>query len=372
MTLRSPPSFPGLVLGAALLAAVPVLVPAASAQKVVNYGADFLAGGVGGRALGMGGAHVAATQDVSSGYWNPSGLSRLQFPEVAYMHAERFAGVVSFDYGSVAWPINARSTLGLSFFRSGVNDIKNTLDAWDRERDQPMPNPDEHISTFSAADAAFFLSYARLARRHLAVGVSAKIIRRNIGPFASAWGYSFDAGAQYRLGAFVVGANLQDAAGMRQSWSVDQGRLSNIEEAFGQELPSGGVEVVLPVARLGTAYALDFGDNGVTLGLDVDLAFDGQRSYVLNTGDVSYHPRLGAEYSFKNIIAIRAGLTDVLKSERDGWDVSPTIGAGLHLRRLAVDYGFGDFAGLASDLGYSHRISARLTLARNAWQRSGE
>lgn len=347
-------------------------VPAASAQRVVSYGADFLSGGVGGRALGMGGAHVAVTRDVSSGYWNSAGLSRMEYPEVAYMHAERFAGVVAFDYGSVAWPVNARSTLGLSFFRSGVNDIKNTLDAWDPERDQPKPNPQDHISTFSAADAAFFVSYARAVRSDLAVGVSAKIIRRNVGAFANAWGYSFDVGAQYRSGAFVVGANLQDAAGMRQSWSVDQARLSNIEEAFGQELPRGGVEVVLPVARLGSGYLVDLGDHAVMLGFDVDLAFDGQRSYAMNTGDVSYHPRLGAEYGYRGIVALRAGLTDVLKSDRDGWDASPTIGAGFRLRQLAVDYGFGDFAGMASDLGFSHRVSARLTLARTAWQRTGE
>jgi len=315
---------------------------------------------------------VAVARDVSAAYWNAAGLSRMEYPEVAYMHAERFAGVVSFDYGSVGWPVNERSTLGLSFFRSGVNDIKNTLDAWDPERDQPVANPGDHISTFSAADAALFVSYARAVRPGLAAGVSAKIVRRNIGDFANAWGYSFDVGARYRVGSFVLGANLQDVAGMRQSWSVDQDLLSNIEDVFGQELPTGGVEIVLPVARLGSAYLLDLGDHVVTLGLDVDLAFDGQRAYVLNTGEVSYHPRVGAEYSFRDLVAVRAGMTDVLKTDRDGWNVSPTVGAGLHLRRLAVDYGFGDFAGLAADLGYSHRISARLTLARASWQRDGE
>lgn len=320
----------------------------------------------------MGGTHIALAEDVTAGYWNPSGLSAMSYPEVAYMHAERFAGVVSFDYGSIAWPINARSTFGLSYFRSGVNDIKNTLDAWDPERNQPKPNPEDHISTFSAADAAFFLSYARLLRDNLAVGLTGKIIRRGIGDFANAWGYSFDVGARYRTGPFVFGANIQDAASMRQSWSVDQGQLANIRDVFGQELPEGGVEVILPVARLGSGYLLELGDNSLAFGFDVDLAFDGQRSYVLNTGDISYHPRLGAEYSYKGIVALRAGLGDIMKSDAYGWDVSPTVGAGLRLSRLTVDYGFGDFAGMASDLGFSHRISARLTLARSSWGRDEE
>ena len=343
----------------------------ASAQKIVSYGADFLAGGVGGRALGMGGAHIALAEDVNAGYWNPAGLNRLGYPEAAYMHAERFAGVVSFDYASVAFPINSRSTFGLSFFRSGVNDIKNTLDAWDPERDQPRPNPEDHITSFSAADMAFYLSYSRAVRSNLAVGVSGKIIRRNIGDFADAWGYSFDVGAQYRTGSFLFGANLQDAASMRQSWSVNQDELRNIEDVFGEELPQGGVEVVLPVARLGSGYVLEFGDNRVVTGFDVDLAFDGQRAYALNMGDVSFHPRIGTEYSYRGIIALRAGMANIARSDRYGWNATPTVGAGLRLRQLAVDYGFGDFAGLASDLGYSHRISARLTLNRAAWERTG-
>jgi len=87
-------------------------------QRVAKYGADFLAGGVGGRALGMGGAYVALAADVDATYWNPAGLSLLAYPELAYMHAERFAGIVSFDYAALAWPISATSTLGIAF--SGV------------------------------------------------------------------------------------------------------------------------------------------------------------------------------------------------------------------------------------------------------------
>ena len=356
---------------ASLFAALFTAAPA-KGQQVVSYGADFLATGAGGRALGMGGAHIALADDVSAGYWNPAGLSRTEFPEVEYMHAERFAGIVSFDYGAVAWPVNARSTLGASFFRSGVNDIKNTLDAWDPERNQPRPHAEEHITSFSAADAAFFVSYARLVRTDLAAGVTAKIIRRSIGDFADAWGYSFDVGGLYRRGAFMVGVNLQDAAGMRQSWNVNRDLLSNIQDVFGQTIPKGGVETVLPLLRLGSGYVLDFGAHHITLGLDVDMAFEGQQAYVLHTGGVSYHPRLGVEYGFRKVMALRAGFTDILKSEREGWNAAPTVGAGLHLGRLAINYGFGNFAGLASDLGYTHRISARVVLARGAWRRAAE
>ena len=72
------------------------------------------------------------------------------------------------------------------------------------------------------------------------------------------------------------------------------------------------------------------------------------------------------------MVAIRAGLSNITNSERFGWSATPTVGAGLRLKQLTVDYGFGDFAGLASDLGYSHRISARLTFWQDSWRRSGQ
>jgi hypothetical protein len=39
--------------------------------------------------------------------------------------------------------------------------------------------------------------------------------------------------------------------------------------------------------------------------------------------------------------------------------------------RVALDYGFGDFGGLQSELGYSHRVSLKVTLAQERFQREG-
>lgn len=332
------------------------------AQTVVKYGAEFLAGGVGGRALGMGGAHIGIAQDASAGYWNPAGLAHVAFPEIAYMHAERFAGIVSFDYGGGVYPVNERSTVGVSFIRSGVNDIKNTLDAWDTERNQPRPNPGDHITTFSAADYAFFVSFARRINDQLSAGITGKVIQRSIGDFATAWGYSVDVGVQFRTGQWMLGATLQDVSTMLQSWSVNQDALRPIEEIFGERMPEGGTEIVLPVIRLGSGYRFVFDEHAVTLGADVDVVFDGKQVQAVNLGDVSLHPRLGAEYVFKQVLALRAGLNRMGSNGRGGVDIVPTVGAGIHLSRFMVDYGFGDFAGMPSELGYSHRISASVRL----------
>lgn len=363
---RSAPVRASVRLAVALAAALG-LPAVAGAQTVAKYGAEFLAGGVGARALGMGGAYVARANDVTAGYWNVAGLSGLTYPEAAYMHAERFDGIVAFDYGAVAYPLDARSTVGVSFFRSGVDDIANTLSAFNGG----VPNPDA-VTYFSAADYAFFLSYARRLREGLSAGVTGKIIRRSIGDFASAWGYSVDVGAQLRLGRVRVGANLQDATGMFQSWSVNQEQFATFQEEFGQDAPQGGTELVLPVARLGAGYDLPLTEDvGLGLGLDVDLAFDGQQAYALNAGDVSFQPRAGGELTYKGVVALRAGISNVTSSDRFGTQAVPTVGAGLTLPSLQVDYGFGDFGGLPSELGPSHRVSLTLTLNRPRYAREG-
>ena len=46
---------------------------------VAKYAGEFMAIGVGGRALGLGGAYVALANDVTSGYWNPAGLARITY-----------------------------------------------------------------------------------------------------------------------------------------------------------------------------------------------------------------------------------------------------------------------------------------------------
>lgn len=355
-------------LSLALVLALPL-----SAQNVVKYGADFLAGGVGARALGMGGAYVAHANDVTAGYWNVAGLDALDYPQAAYMHAERFNGVVSFDYGALAFPLTEKSTVGISFFRSGVDDIANTLAAFNPDTGLPRPNPENFITYFSAADYAFFVSYARRLRDNLAVGVTGKLIQRSIGDFADAWGYSFDIGAQYRIGRVQLGLNVQDATSMVQSWSVNGALFEDFEANFGEAAPQGGTELVLPVARLGAATNLPItNDIGFTVGLDLDLAFDGQQAYAFNTGDISFHPRIGGEMAYKGIVAVRGGISNVTTSERYGTQFTPTVGAGLVLNQIAVDYGFGDFGGLQSDLGYSHRVSLKLSLEQPRFARNRE
>ncbi|PEN14076.1 hypothetical protein CRI94_07005 [Longibacter salinarum] len=327
----------------------------------------------------MGGAYVAHASEITAGYWNPAGLYHISSTQVSYMHVSRFSGAVTFDYGGVAVPLDERSALGISFFRSGVNDIVNTLNAWDPVLQQPRANYESLITTFSAADWALFLSYSRKINERLSAGVNFKGIRRSIGDFAQAYGYSMDAGAQYRVGVYRFGVNIQDLSTMLQSWSVnreefqlngdeinpDTGQPYTFSEVFGQDLPQGGTELVLPVVRLGSGAVWPVGDrHSATAGFDVDVAFDGQRAFVPNMGDVSFHPRVGGAFNYAGVAEVRAGLQRIQTGgDLGGITASPTVGAGVRLDRISLDLSFGDFVGItAEDLGFTYRLSAIIRL----------
>ena len=87
-----------------------------------KYAGEFLATGVGARALGMGGAHVALAEDGTAACWNPAGLSRLSRRQAGFMHSERFTGIVTYNYLGYAQPFRQTEGVALSLIALGVGD----------------------------------------------------------------------------------------------------------------------------------------------------------------------------------------------------------------------------------------------------------
>jgi len=341
---------------------VPCVVYAQAAQA--KYGNDFLSTGSGARALGMGSAQVALADDLTAAYWNVAGMANLEAPQVMYMHSERFNGIVGYDFGAAALPLkHSEGVISVSFFRQGVDNIANTLNAWDRERDQPKGNVEDYITRFSAADMAFFLSYAMPKTEKFSIGASAKIIHHRLGPFAEAWGYSLDLGFKYKTEIADVGLSVRDITTMQKMWNVNEEAFGDYEAQFdslGATLPTGQNEYVLPSVSVGAARQFDIGnDLTVTAAVDTDLYFENRQAYYINLGRMSMEPHLGTELSYKSIIALRAGVTDFITDPVSGFSVSPTLGMGLNVFRFVLDYGFASFSGTTSDLGFTHRISLR-------------
>lgn len=153
-----------------------------------SYSNEFMNIGVDARAFGMGNAVVANVNDVNSTYWNPAGLTQIGDRwQAAAMHAEYFQSIAKYDYLAAAIPLDNRNVIGVSLYRFGVDNIMNTTELIDNQGNIDY----DRISTFSAADYAMKLSYAGnfFNIEDLNFGLSAKLIYRNIGKFANAFGF---------------------------------------------------------------------------------------------------------------------------------------------------------------------------------------
>ncbi len=311
-----------------------------SAQKIAKYAGEFMAIGVGGRALGMGGAYVAAGNDVTMGYWNPAGLMLIDYPELALMHDERFGNLVNYDYGGVAIPLGKKYTLGIALTRLGIDGIPDTRNALIDYNGDNKFDPNDRldyskITTFSATDWAMYVSYAVQLNSSTSMGANLKLIRRDLAE-ASAMGVGFDVGILIRLlPELYFGANVQDITTTLIAWN------------------NGTKELISPTAKVGMAYMIKALGGTFTPALDFDIMAENRRyASLVSAGPISLNPRVGLEYRFKDLFAIRGGFTDTQ---------SLTLGAGVHLPKLYIDYSFAKFDG-ADQLDNTHRISLRLTL----------
>ncbi|MBD3291133.1 hypothetical protein GF337_20165, partial [candidate division KSB1 bacterium] len=151
-----------------------------------KYAGEFIATGVGARALGMGGAFVAIAEDVTAGYWNPAGLTQINHAQISGMYAERFARLINYNYGAAAIPSGLKSSLALSVIRLGVDDIPVTaLRRSDLELgavyDGNKINTPYVVKTINDAEWAFFLSYAKMASERFSWGSNIKVVTKNVG-----------------------------------------------------------------------------------------------------------------------------------------------------------------------------------------------
>ena len=340
-------------------------VSTALAQDAPKYSNEFLAVGVGARALGMGSAYTAVVSDVTSGYWNPAGLLGVKGDlQVGVMHSEYFAGIAKYDYVGLAKPIDSVSTIGFTFVRFGIDNIPNTIDLID-----PSGNIDyDRITTFSSADQAFILSYARkLNVPGLRVGGNAKVIYRRVGEFGKAWGFGLDAGAKYDVKDWRLSAVVRDVTGTFNAWSytLDQ-RTIDVFAQTGNEIPENSVEVTLPRLMLGVARQFKFGPKfGLVAAVDLENTFDGKRNTLIKTSTVSTDPRVGVELGYAGVVFVRMGMSNIQYvtdiSDQQQLTVQPNIGIGLKIKSVSLDYALTDIGDNSVAL-YSNIFSLKFDL----------
>jgi len=326
---RPPASTP--VVTAALFCTL-FLAFTSPAFAIDKFAAEFLKIGVGARALGMGGAFVSVADDASAAYWNPAGLVQLEHREAMLMGASQFGGVVDQEMGSFVAPLktsSSRAALGITFIRVGVDDINVTKDAkvGEDQNGNPIIDPNR-VEQKSAYDLALFLTYARGFGDRWSGGVNVKLVRQSLVDEGASFGIGADLGFHFQASPkLALGLRLADITTTQLFW--DTGR----QETVGPSVTIGAH----------TSHNIDALDGKLLIGFDSRFSFEGLEEQ-FHTGNVSGIALPGAEYWFRNVVALRAG------SDAGNF----TAGAGVRYKQFGADYAY-----LGHDeLDSTHRVSA--------------
>lgn len=340
-----------------------------------KYSNEFLNIGAGARALAMGGAQIASVNDATAGYWNPSGLARVNArPTFSLMHAEYFAGIGKYDFVSFATPLgngeNHKRTIGFSLIRFAVDDIPNTLF---------LVEPDgtinyNNIRSFSSADYAFLLSYAQKLideeDRFLSIGFNAKVIHRSVGSFAKAWGFGLDGGVMYQTANLKAAVMAKDITTTFNAWMFNfTDEEKEILYLTKNDIPVKSVEMTAPRLVVGLSYTGAITEKLSLSGeMNAELTFDGKRNVLLRSNVLNADPRVGMELGYRDLLFGRLGIYNFQQAIKDGdpanakvWIYQPGLGVGFKFKNLVIDYAFTNLANQSNPL-YTHIFSLRMDL----------
>jgi hypothetical protein len=306
-----------------------------STAKVGTTGATFLKIGVGARAIGMGGAQVGVIGDVSSIYWNPAALSRMNVSsELMFNHVNWLADI-NYDFAAGVLPIAELGTFGLSITSLRVPE----------ELVRTVENPDGDGRKWDASSIAFGLSFARNLTDRFSIGFNAKYVHDAVWS-ESASGFAIDVGTLYitDLPGLTIGASISNFGtkmrldGRDLQFNYDPNAyIGSAANNVPSTLETESFDMPLSF-RIGLAWSYQVVDDIRTL-VAVDATHPNDNTEYLNTG---------LEVSWQEIIFARVGYKSLfLRDSEQGL----TWGVGVHygipnVATVKLDYGFADYGRL--------------------------
>jgi hypothetical protein len=303
---------------AARLRTAVLLAVSVAAAFATRYAGDFEELGTSARAIGMGGAVVAAASDPSAIYYNPSRPAGFERTSVLFLHSEDFSGLVKHNFLGVSFHSPLQS-VGFAVLQNGVPNIPLTTVP---DTTQPSgPNNRPYVLRYvSTTQVVGYVNYARTLSPYLAVGGNVKLIYHDLG-VGSAFGMGLDIGATLTpMTDLDIGLRVRNASTSPLFWDT------------------GTRELVMPRGALGLAKSFRISRDRLTLALEAEANMEG----------LEFTPNYGIEYGFRDVLFGRLGV----------YRGNFTFGLGLRIKRFHVDYGYASgVAPDARDLGSPQQIS---------------
>lgn len=257
------------------------------------------------RAIGLGGAYTALSDDSNALQYNPGGLGRSGDYEASFMHDQQFAGMTH-EHAAVSAPSGWAAAV--DYASSGA------------EQQRTINNPDGGgLDKASLTDLALAAGYGRALGGGLSAGLAGRYVRESIAD-VSASAFAGSAGLMYgppALPGLTLGAAL-----------LNVGKAGRFD-AQRESLPITG--------RAGAAYRFPILEHTGTAALDV-----------VEQRDAGVSVEGGFELALHRALALRAGF-DTRRDDGPG----VTAGVGLRASGFAVDYAFSPYG----ELGTAHKLS---------------
>jgi Uncharacterised protein family (UPF0164) len=270
-----------------------------------STGLTFLKLGVGGRAIGMGEAYSALSNDAAGIYYNPAGIATGSEDEITFMHKDWVFGTAIEYLGAIVH--TGSFALGFGLNSTNVDNIE--------IRQEPGPA----LGTFGVHDLAISATASWRVDTSLSIGATGKFLYEKIYVDESS-GAAFDVGAKYQLNRNVAVAAA----------------ISNIGST--SELASTSTS--LPSTyRFGAAYSSETtGEFGYTFAADL----------LKVPQDAGSRFHVGAETVYDSFLSLRAGY-------QFGYDAKGySVGLGVRYGLVQIDYAFVPFL---DDLGNTHTFA---------------
>lgn len=176
-----------IILLAIAVLLIITLVDAKPFGKTGTAALQFLKLGVDARAIGMGEAYTAVTDDISSVWWNPAGLAPALQNQVFLSHTNWPANIMH-DYFALT------RTNGVTTWALSASVLH--MDQMDVTTEEEFGPTGE---TFTNSDIALGITYASSFTDKFSFGITGKYLRENLYIY-SINSFSFDLGSMYNTG----------------------------------------------------------------------------------------------------------------------------------------------------------------------------
>lgn len=319
--------------------------PVGAQSKIGTTTAVFLGIEPSARTAAMGNAGVALREGIDAVYFNAGVIGRLHRKTLLFTHSPWYADI-NYNYAAGALPVGEWGTLfgSLTALNSGDIDVRTV--------EQPLGTGER----YSTSDVAVGVGFGRQVTDRFSTGFQFNYVSQRIWHTSQSL-VTFNIGTVYEVASsgLVIGSGISNAGTSARYAGQDLAiQFDDNPDVFGdnsalpgqQSTDAFGVPLLF---RVGLSYPYALGNQSRML-LMVDA---------LHPNDNAESVNLGAEWSWQDALALRAGYQTLFQDDSDlAWTLGVGLKHGFGENRFRFDYAWADHARLEE----THRFSLILEL----------